>query len=199
MLRYNESWCKPHLLRKKDNFIGTFKGAERQNFFRILQWSFCIMWRTITHVHLCDPVLMSEFIGAELQRKTRCKRKAKTRCHLKSSSAAVQWMQIARISHYFCQWERWLTWVCLKSILGGKKLQGRATPGKKYAEASHECSLSHPNAQSQGLLYVRHTIHVMYCLLTLLLLRLATSGVTKAGCLGAPLGAQYFCRMIIHT
>lgn len=29
MLRYTESWCKLRLVRKKDNFIGTFKGAER--------------------------------------------------------------------------------------------------------------------------------------------------------------------------
>lgn len=53
--------------------------------------------------------------------------------------------------------------------------------------------------RSQDILYARHSIHVTHCLLTLLLFSLATSWVMKAGCLGATLRAQFFCKMLIHT
>lgn len=85
---------------------------------------------------------------------------------------------------------------CLKVILKGKKAQSRATPGKK------KCWIFFPwllPLTPKGSVCVRHSIFVMYCLLTLLLFSLATPAVTKAGCTGTPLEAQYICIMLIHA
>lgn len=162
MLRYKESWCKPHLLKNMRISYALSKAQRDAEFVSCHTTKFLYKMKNHnpTSATWSNP---DEWIQIRL-----------TQENLKSDSAAVQWLQTARIFHNFCQQKWWLTYVW--NSYSKEKRSKVGVPCKKICWSFFPWMLP---LTPKGSVYVRNSISVMYCLLTLILFSLATQKHTN--------------------